>query len=62
MRLLMKVYPIGVFMSSAAHIPDTDGHPLCRTRLNLVNWAVQERDTAGMVVCNKCRNRTAKAD
>jgi hypothetical protein len=59
--LLMKVYPIGASMSSAAHIPDLDGYPLCRTKLNLVNWAVQDRDAAGMIVCNRCRNRARQS-
>lgn len=39
----------------AAHIPDAEGKPLCKARLNLATWQLQEQSTEKIVICNNCR-------
>jgi hypothetical protein len=45
----------------AAHIPDMNGEPLCKTRLNRAVWQICECQPGGTVICYHCRRaRSAK--
>ena len=45
----------------AAHIPDLDGKPLCKARLNFSTWRLQETQPE-VVICYHCRRVQAKKE
>jgi hypothetical protein len=45
----------------AAHIPNAEGLPICRTRINLTGWNIAEQHTPHTVVCYHCKRAQAKA-
>jgi len=42
------------------HIPNTLGLPLCKTRLNLSLWQIEERPVEEARVCHRCTVMLAK--
>jgi hypothetical protein len=38
-----------------AHFPDDAGRPLCKTKLKLSDWQIQERVEPPLIVCYHCR-------
>ncbi len=58
MRLLVKgAGNLGV----AAHIPDTNGMPICQTQLNLAHWNLSEHRKPNVVICYHCKRTQAKS-
>jgi hypothetical protein len=55
MQLLVKDMSVSSVERPAAHIPDSGGHPLCRSRLNPDTWHMIERDSTQEPICGSCR-------
>lgn len=51
MHLLTKVGCTGL----AAHIPDMNGQPFCKTRIDRAKWEICDYQPDGMVICYHCR-------
>ncbi len=44
----------------AQHIPNIVGQPLCKIRLNLSLWQLEERPVDKTLICNRCKQNQAK--
>jgi hypothetical protein len=38
----------------AAHIPNSNGQPLCRLKLKLTNWHIHNRLPTSLLICHHC--------
>jgi hypothetical protein len=57
-RFLVKRNPR---LGLAAHIPDAQGNPLCRTLLKRDTWVIQDREPQQLLVCANCRKKDARS-
>jgi hypothetical protein len=52
LRLLV---PVNKNAGLAAHIPDADGHPLCKTNIKASRWQVDSLVKSPPIVCRHCK-------
>jgi hypothetical protein len=56
-RFLKRTHGISGF---AAHIPNSDGSPICKVTLNLSLWQIDECSLTPTLICNRCTTMQAK--
>ncbi len=57
MKLLVYV---GETRGLSAHIPNANGHPICKCVLKPSNWQIEERDPNETKICHNCEKVQAK--
>jgi hypothetical protein len=58
MLLLIKTGMQGL----AAHLANASGQPICKSKINLTNWRLQERCQESVLICANCRRIRARGD
>jgi hypothetical protein len=46
----------------AAHLPDTEGMPLCHLPLQRADWRIEDRTLPLPLICHTCQRIQAKID
>ncbi len=56
-RFLIRAHGITGF---AAHIPNSDGEPICRLKLNLSRWQIEACPLPPTLICTRCTTMQMK--
>ena len=46
----------------SAHIPNSNGQPICKVHIKLANWQLAERDLASINICRRCQHIWQRGD